>query len=76
MTEKPLDIPADDVQGHSQNNNETEQTVDNTEISNLNPPVATIKPETPVATIKPETPVVNIKPEVKPVQPVKAIDAA
>lgn len=85
VTEKPLDIPADDVQGHSQNNNETEQTVDNTEISNLNPPVATIKPEdpvatikpeTPVATIKPETPVATIKPEVKPVQPVKAIDAA
>lgn len=70
ITEKPVDIPVDDVHGHSQNNNETEQTVDNTEISNLNPP------EDPVVNIKPETPDVNIKPEVKPVQPVKAIDAA
>ena len=60
-TEKQVDIPADAVHGHSHDNNDTEQTVDNTEISNLNPP---------------ETPDVNIKPEVKPVQPVKAIDAA
>ena len=70
ITEKASDIPADDVHGHSQNNNETEQIVDNTEISNLNPP------ENPAVNIKPETPDVNIKPEVKPVQPVKAIDAA
>lgn len=70
ITEKASDIPADDVHGHSQNNNKTEQTVDNADISNLNPP------EDPAVNIKPETPAVNIKPEVKPVQPVKAIDAA
>lgn len=79
VTEKASDIPADNIQDHSQNNNKTEQTVDNTDIGNLNPsedPAVNIKPDDSSINIEPETPAVNIKPEVKPVQPVKAIDAA
>lgn len=53
--------PSENVQNNDQSTTKTEQAVDNVAISNSN---------------QPETPAVDIKPEVKPVQPVKAIDAA